>query len=408
MEGMFHDCTSLNYLNIDNFNTSSIINMKNAFYNCKSLTSLDVSSFDTSLVENMQGMFGQCQNLISLSLNNFKTSKVTNMEMMFCGSFSLLSLDLKNFDISSVNNMEYMFFGLESIIFLNLGKFQESSNKTNTLYMFMNINSNLLLCINSEKNSKIYSEIPTNIISNNNNCENICFSETVKINAIDKNCINDCKSTKYPFEYNKICYEKCPENTYLLSDNEFLCVKYCEKYDKFYNYNKTSCIDEIPEGFFLNDTIKNTIDKCHPYCKTCHKKNNDSNTNCDLCQNDKYYHWGNCSSNCIYGYYEDESGKKICNCIYNIKCKECSTESLELGLCISCNNGYYQKIDDISSENSFIDCYKDPEGYYLDDNIYKPCYPSCKHCSGFGDKSNHKCIECNSNYKNKDSQNCYN
>ena len=89
------------------------------------------------------------------------------------------------------------------------------------------------------------------------------------------------------------------------------------------------------------------------------------------------------------------------------KCKECSIESLELELCISCNNGYYQKIDDISSEKLFINCYKDPEGYYLDEDIYKPCYPSCKFCSGFGDKYNHKCIECNSNFTIKNNQNCY-
>ena len=98
---------------------------------------------------------------------------------------------------------------------------------------------------------------------------------------------------------------------------------------------------------------------------------------------------------------------KLFNCIYNIKCKECSKESLDLELCISCNNGYYQKIDDIPSENSFIKCYKDPEGYYLDDNIYKPCYSSCKQCSGYGDNINHNCTECNSNFKIKMNQNCY-
>ena len=408
--GMFYDCASLKYLNIDNFNTSSIDNMYHILYNCSSLTSLDVSSFDTSLVENMQGMFGQCHSLISLNLSNFKTSKVTNMEGMFGGSSSLISLDLTNFDISSVNNMLGMFYELKSILYLNLDKFQEASDEINTMNMFKYINSTFLSCINSEINSKIYSAIQTDIINYNNynnDCENICFSETAKINLIEKNCISDCKSTKYPFEYNKICYEKCPENTYLLSDNEFLCVKYCEKYDKFYNYNKTYCIDEIPEGFFLNDTIKNTIDKCHPYCKTCKIKYSDNNTNCDLCQNDKYYHWGNCSSNCIYGYYEDELGNKICNCIYNNKCKECSKESLELGLCISCNNEYYQKIDDISYENLYINCYKDPKGYYLEDNIYKPCYPSCKYCSGLGDKYNHKCIECNIDFIIKNNQNCY-
>ena len=55
-------------------------------------------------------------------------------------------------------------------------------------------------------------------------------------------------------------------------------------------------------------------------------------------------------------------------------------ESNKLDLCISCNEGYYPKIDDIPNNNSFIDCYKNPDGYYLENNIYKPCYPSCNRC----------------------------
>ena len=159
--------------------------MYSIFYNCSSLTSLDVSSFDTSSVVNMQGMFGQCQSLISLNLSNFKTSKVTNMEGMFGGSYSLISLNLANFDISSVNNMLGMFFELKSIIYLNLDNFQETSNEINTKNMFMNINSTFLSCFNYEINSKIYSAILTDIINynnSNNDCQNICFSETAKIN----------------------------------------------------------------------------------------------------------------------------------------------------------------------------------------------------------------------------------
>ena len=45
-------------------------------------------------------------------------------------------------------------------------------------------------------------------------------------------------------------------------------------------------------------------------------------------------------------------------------------------------------------------CYKEPKGYYLDldDNIYRPCYPTCKKCNELGNETNHKCFECKTNY----------
>ena len=73
---------------------------------------------------------------------------------------------------------------------------------------------------------------------------------------------------------------------------------------------------------------------------------------------------------------------------------------------------YYPKIDDESNDNSFINCYKIiPDGYILHNNIIKPCYYTCKNCSGIGDEIDNKCISCNFKYefKNDDGndKNCY-
>ena len=410
VNSMFHDCASLKYLNMENFNTSSIINMLLFFYNCSSMTSFDVSKFNTKNVQNMQGMFGQCHSLISLDLSNFITSSVTNMEGMFGGSYQLLSLDLTNFDMSLVTNMLGMFFDLKSIVYLNLDNFKETKENITTLNMFSNINTQLLICLDTDDNPKISAAIPSNILNNNNNCDNMCFDETTKIILNDKTCVEDCLNTLYKYEFNKICYDNCPENTHSLFNNEFICEDNfkCKKLKKYYDYNQVNCIDEIPEGYFLNDTIYNTIDKCHQDCKSCDKKNNDTNSNCNSCLNDKFFYWGNCLSNCVNDYYTDSSGKNICKCISNNKCKDCLPDNLDSDLCISCNTGYYQKIDDIQSDNSLIKCYKDPEGYYLDNDIYKPCYPSCKKCSELGDINDHKCIECISDYGFKDTKKyCY-
>ena len=410
VNSMFRDCASLKYLSMENFDTSLITNMHLFFYNCSSMTSFDVSNFDTKSVENMQGMFGQCHSLISLDLSNFITSSVTNMEGMFGGSYALLSLDLTNFDMSKVTNMLGMFFDLKNLVYLNLDNFKETKENITTLNMFNNINPKLLICLDSDANPKIYAAIIEKNLNNNSiNCNNICFNNNAKIIFNDKICVDDCSTTQYKHEFNKICYGQCPENTHSSFDNEFICEDNfkCKKLKKYYDYNHAYCIDEIPEGYFLNDTIYNTIDKCHKDCKTCDKKYNDTNSHCNSCLNDKYFYWGNCLSNCTNGYFTDSSGKKICKCISNNKCKECLNDNLEPDMCISCNTGYYQKIDEIQSDNSLLKCYKDPENYYLDNDIYKPCYPSCKNCSELGDINDHKCIECIPDYGFKDTKFCY-
>ena len=93
-------------------------------------------------------------------------------------------------------------------------------------------------------------------------------------------------------------------------------------------------MDKIPEGFYLNNLTLKTIDKC-----------------------------------------PDRS-------------KQCSNKSLEIDSCISCNEGYYPKLDELDvkfNNDSFINCYKDPEGFYLEDNIYKPCYLNYQECNEYGE-----------------------
>ena len=54
--------------------------------------------------------------------------------------------------------------------------------------------------------------------------------------------------------------------------------------DKYYNYNKTNCIDSIPKGFYCNNSIEKTIDKCHENCETCSKGPSSDNNNCESCK----------------------------------------------------------------------------------------------------------------------------
>ena len=175
------------------------------------------------------------------------------------------------------------------------------------------------------------------IDSNGYHCVKTCPDNYKYIIEEEKKCIDNCNNDNdYKLEYNNKCYKTCPINTY-------------------YNYEQTGCINYIPEGYYINDTEHNTIDKC------------------------------------------------------DIKCKTCTLESVNNNLCTSCNNenNYYQKEDDISIIN--FECFdSEPLGYYFDElnSIYKKCYKTCKKCSERGNVENHKCSECFLN-STLNGTNCY-
>ena len=72
-----------NTIDLNNVDTSNVINMRYMFSNCSSLTSLDISGFDTGNVTDMCGMFYYCSNLTSLDISRFDTGNVTDMRYMF-------------------------------------------------------------------------------------------------------------------------------------------------------------------------------------------------------------------------------------------------------------------------------------------------------------------------------------
>ena len=120
-------------VDLTNFNTSNVTNMKGMFYSSK-FTSIDVSSLDTSNVTNMSYMFGGTK-ATSLILNGLNTSKVTDMSSMFWASYDT-SLDLSMLDTSKVTTMNRMFYAARSTS-LDLSNF-DTSNVTDMGHMFIN------------------------------------------------------------------------------------------------------------------------------------------------------------------------------------------------------------------------------------------------------------------------------
>ena len=120
---MFSKCSSLEKLDIKNFNTTNVTDMACMFYECKNLTKLDLENFDTTKVKDMTGMFADCSSLTNLKFGqNFNTTNVTNMSYMFNMCSSLEKLDIKNFNTTNVTNMNYMFFGCSNLKELESGE----------------------------------------------------------------------------------------------------------------------------------------------------------------------------------------------------------------------------------------------------------------------------------------------
>lgn len=128
MNNMFRFCDSLKTLDVSNFDTSNVTDMSSMFDNCCVLETLDVSNFNTSKVTDMLAMLAECEKMTTLDVSNFDTSNVTNMQAMFEKSSGLTTLDLSNFNTSKVTKMRYMFEGCSNLTTIYVKTFDESTN----------------------------------------------------------------------------------------------------------------------------------------------------------------------------------------------------------------------------------------------------------------------------------------
>ena len=407
---VFNNLISLKYLKLSYVKTK-FTSMANVFSYLKYIISLDLSNFYTNNVYCMNHMFYSSDKLKFLNLTNINTSLVSTMNNMFSGCTSLTSLDLSSFNTSKVNNLQNTFYNLNSLTYIKLNfNLKSLSSYSNSFFGTKNFE----YCIIDETSMIILYDIIKSLPNTKRDCSKRCYSDERILNNDTNKCFlysDENRVIKYFYNYNY--YDECPPKTYLAEfyNYTYICKDlYCDKYYDFYQIN---CIDIIPEGYYLNDTYNKTIDKCHPNCKECDKKETINNTNCKLCFSDKFLYYGNCIDKCPNGYYlyQNDTSSKICKCI-NSSCLTCPLNNTDL--CYSCNEpDYYQIYNDITNIFPYVNCYQNPEGYYLDkiNNIYKPCYKTCKTCSDFSDLMNNNCLECAQNHSKKtdfiNDSNCY-
>ena len=190
--------------------------------------------------------------------------------------------------------------------------------------------------------------------SNKYTCtENDSCPSNYKIIKEKKKCVKECSDDideKYIYELSGVCLEKCPNK--LKTDLETKkCLESCD--ENKYEYENT-CFIECPQGTFPFLLDRNVC----IFSTTVHSK---------------------------------------CN---KEKCSTCSIESLNHDLCVECseNKNYYPKLNDPNNFGTYIDCHKNLKKYFLNGNIYEPCYESCLQCYKNKVDKFHNCKTCDIGY----------
>ena len=260
MECVFYHCEKLESIDLSSFDTTSTTSTSWMFFHCYSLTSIEFpSTFNTSNNVKIYAMFGHCVSLISLNLTIFDISKVTDMSFMFRDCIKLKYLDIPHFSSENLTTIEYMFKNMTSLIYLNIYSLEINDN-TNVEQTFNLLLDDLKICANGTKMQNYLTRL-----NKRYDCSDICFIKNIKLDIINNSCLNSCKDNEYDYEYNNICYQKCPADTHsILNDSVGVCL------------------DEEPEGYYLDEN--GFYKKCFESCENCFGPGNEKENNCSTCK----------------------------------------------------------------------------------------------------------------------------
>ena len=101
------------------------------------------------------------------------------------------------------------------------------------------------------------------------------------------------------FEYYNICDKNCPQYTFKLLTDRYICS------------------NKVPENFYL-DLNDNVYKECYQTCKKCQRKGNKENNYCDeyiniyFFLNESSINKKNCCQKCDFYYYIKEGNKLEC------------------------------------------------------------------------------------------------
>lgn len=186
---MFAYCDKIKNLNVSSWNTSSVKNFHDFLFDCTSLKSIDVSNFDTSNCEVLFRMFGLCTQLENIQgLENFNTSKCVDFAGMFQG-INAKTLNLSSFDTSKAYAMNYMFGGnwnLTEIIGLNHFNTEGVANMND---LFRDCYSLKILDLSSFSTKNV--KYINNLFTNSSQLQTIYISDKFDVTSINSTSIFD-------------------------------------------------------------------------------------------------------------------------------------------------------------------------------------------------------------------------
>lgn len=137
---MFHRISSLKSVDISNFNTEKITDMRYMFSDCtKLITLIGFENINTDNVENMSNMFYGCQNLSNFpNISSWNMNKVKDISKMFMNMGINNFPNLDKWDMPSVENMSGLFsqnnMAADNISFIS--KWKNISKITDISYLF--------------------------------------------------------------------------------------------------------------------------------------------------------------------------------------------------------------------------------------------------------------------------------
>ena len=145
LNGFFRKNLNLITIDLSNFDTTLVTDMKNIFADCQNLTFASLSNIKTPKVKNMQGMFYDCLKLREIKgLDSIDTSNVENMMAMFANCKELKELNLSKFNFDEIIYLEGMFSGCSKLTKIEgLDKIHTNNKKIKSMYALFNCCENL-------------------------------------------------------------------------------------------------------------------------------------------------------------------------------------------------------------------------------------------------------------------------